>query len=221
MEEELLKKYISSKSKIKKPYGIKEKIYITVMLIIITVGLILDVLQLSIIVGTIIFIFGLLMLIGYCIRMNLLHSTEESVSNHHDKIVFLHNELRKVLSDYGIDYTKDDEIDPLIELLKQRSSQYDFWGIMSFPYGKIISVAILPIITYLLTKVAENSTINEIISGAVLLITLIIMSTLSLWASKSLLDDTLNRKKRQFEQLINELERIKVFENCSFDAPQK
>ena len=73
----------------------------------------------------------------------------------------------------------------------------------------------------MLTKVAENSTINEIISGAVLLITLIIMSTLSLWASKSLLDDTLNRKKRQFEQLINELERIKVFKNCSFDAPQK
>ena len=130
----------------------------------------------------------------------------------------LHKNIRILLEKYGINYRNDEEVDALIRLARSQSGEYDFLKDIISPAQRLMSIGILPLLTVVINEVLKNASIEQLVLRVSLLLLIIILSAMTVWGIYIILDLSCNKTKHIYEQLIIDLEQIKVFKNMNVNA---
>ena len=153
----------------------------------------------------------------YLIWMAKHFSSIRDDTKHRKKEEKKQKELRKLLNKFGIDYKNEDEVEALINLLKSQKICNDLWADFGKIAKNITSIAIFPIFTYLLTRIANDAGKIEVLMGAVIIIIGIFTAFLVFICINSILDNILNKTIHSYNKLISDLEKLLVFKNMLLD----
>lgn len=161
---------------------------------------------------------GFALIIFFAFKLNN-KQNDKSLNKEHKVIKKeLHKNIRILLEKYGINYRNDEEVDALIRLVRSQSGEYDFLKDIILPAQRLMSIGILPLLTVVVNEVLKNTSIEQLVLRFSLLLLIIILSAVTVWGIYIILDLSCNKTKHIYEQLIIDLEQVKVFKNMNVSA---
>ena len=147
--------------------------------------------------------------IWLCYSVNRQIRRGESLDSENEKQLA----LRNLLKDYGIDYQNDEEMDRMIEMMKNQGNKADFLKDMFEPLKTVLTYILLPVIAYLMSMVANNNDFGDIFRGCLIMTISVAFLALELWALYLVFDHMFNKDKHFYEEIVSDLNNIKVFKN--------
>lgn len=139
-------------------FSLFEKIILSIIFLFLSTGLIMIYgIFLNKILGAIFIIISVIALTIFCLLQKKKSNVLTANNRHKIKENEKHQELRELLEVYGFDYKNEADMDRLLNLLNTKHEEYNMWG-KSLGIGKnIFTVIILPILTFVFTKIAEDA----------------------------------------------------------------
>ena len=159
-----------------------------------------------------------LILIGFALIIFLAFKLNNKLNDKSLNKKELHKNIRILLEKYGINYRNNEEVDALIRLVRSQSGEYDFLKDIISPAQRLMSIGILPLLTVVVNEVLKNTSIEQLVLRFSLLLLIIILSAVTVWGIYIILDLSCNKTKHIYEQLIIDLEQVKVFKNMNVSA---
>lgn len=120
------------------------------------------------------------------------------------------NMLKSIFQKYNLDISNSITIDLLIQEAKEAQIENDPFNIKNKP-SKILQVAIIPIITYVATKIAETFTIDNLIYIALLAIIIIFCIIVFYIALFPVIKGIIYLDNSKYDNLIYDLRQLKIF----------
>ena len=115
-----------------------------------------------------------------------------------------------VLKDYRIDIQNPDSLDMLIEEAKLAQIQCDYINPLKMPL-KTLGAIIVPIIAFVAQKIGNAATTDEMITMAVQVIILVLLTFSLIFSLTPIIKDILYRDYNKYDDLIYDLRQIKLF----------
>lgn len=202
---------INEKNKIGLSLG--ERIYLVIVFLLYIIGFVLFEITGFRFYGAILLVTFIFAIVGYGLWLNCSSKKEMYDKIHKEKEREKHEKIRKLLERYGIDYRVDEQICNLIQLINKQRDDSNFWGEITTNGKEIITIIILPTATYVVTKIAEDMSTEQILFGATMLILFVTICIAFAWSIYLLVDGIFNKTYRKYDLLIRDLEQIKTFNN--------
>ena len=125
-------------------------------------------------------------------------------------------QMIKLLNEFHIDISDDNQLDRLIERATKEQKAYDIWKDFKVSFGSMTTYILLPMLTLLLQKIFDNAKLMDLIYGAFLIFIFCIMIVALIFSCSSIFKDLFNKDIRNLKEFIEDIEDIKDFHNEAF-----
>ena len=125
-------------------------------------------------------------------------------------------QMIKLLNEFHIDISDDNQLDRLIERATKEQKAYDIWKDFKVSFGSMTTYILLPMLTLLLQKIFDNAKLMDLIYGAFLIFLFCIMVVALIFSCSSIFKDLFNKDIRNLKEFIEDIEDIKDFHNEAF-----
>lgn len=195
-------------------FSLFEKIVLAIILLFLLAGIILiSGIYSKQLLGVIFMITSIIALIAFCLFQSKKTNALVANNRHKTKENEKHQELRKLLKEYGFNYKEDTDMDNLMNLLSTKHEEYNLWGKALVSGKNIFTVTIIPILTYILTKIAEDANRNQILIGGVILIVIITAVLAFSWSIYQVCDELMNKTYYTYGKFFSDIKQVKTFKN--------
>ena len=124
--------------------------------------------------------------------------------------------LIELLRSYNLDYSDKEKLTWLIQEAEKAKNECDVFSTLKTPI-KTLSAIIIPIITYVVTKVADIEDINTLIIGACYVIEIIICLFSIIISLSWIVKDLFQPDIRKYDDLIYDIRQLMLFEPSDKD----
>lgn len=125
-------------------------------------------------------------------------------------------QMIKLLNEFHIDISDDNQLDRLIERATKEQKAYDIWKDFKVSFGSMTTYILLPMLTLLLQKIFDDAKLMDLIYGAFLIFLFCIMVVALIFSCSSIFKDLFNKDIRNLKEFIEDIEDIKDFHNEAF-----
>ena len=125
-------------------------------------------------------------------------------------------QMIKLLNEFHIDISDDNQLDRLIERATKEQKAYDIWKDFKVSFGSMTTYILLPMLTLLLQKIFDGAKLMDLIYGAFLIFLFCIMVVALMFSCSSIFKDLFNKDIRNLKEFIEDIEDIKDFHNEAF-----
>ena len=125
-------------------------------------------------------------------------------------------QMIKLLNEFHIDISDDNQLDRLIERATKEQKAYDIWKDFKVSFGSMTTYILLPMLTLLLQKIFDDAKLMDLIYGAFLIFIFCIMIVALIFSCSSIFKDLFNKDIRNLKEFIEDIEDIKDFHNEAF-----
>lgn len=125
-------------------------------------------------------------------------------------------QMIKLLNEFHIDISDDNQLDRLIERATKEQKAYDIWKDFKVSFGSMTTYILLPMLTLLLQKIFDDAKLMDLIYGAFLIFLFCIMIVALIFSCSSIFKDLFNKDIRNLKEFIEDIEDIKDFHNEAF-----
>lgn len=186
------------------------KIAIVLVFVIAVIGLIFCVTQKEIL-ALITFGIAIILLIVFSIVDSSKKNPKNMLDNHYK--LYSQNRMKmliSVLKNYNIQVTNSDIIDLLITEAKTAQIQCDYLLPLKKPF-KALGAIIIPIVIYAAQKIADATTVNELLTISLQIIFIIICVFAIIIAIVPVIKDICYRDYNKYNELLYDLNQVKIF----------
>lgn len=125
-------------------------------------------------------------------------------------------QMIKLLNEFHIDISDDNQLDRLIERATKEQKAYDIRKDFKVSFGSMTTYILLPMLTLLLQKIFDGAKLMDLIYGAFLIFLFCIMVVALIFSCSSIFKDLFNKDIRNLKEFIEDIEDIKDFHNEAF-----
>lgn len=121
--------------------------------------------------------------------------------------------MSRLLEKCEIDINDMEELDALIKYAKVEKNKYDVWRDMRGAFKGLNKYLIIPIITVFITELFKGDDGDKILHNAISLMFFVAIIVIGVVAFAPTMNDIFNAEVRKIDELIRDVEELKVFKN--------
>lgn len=130
-------------------------------------------------------------------------------------------QMIKLLNEFNIDISDDQQLDCLIERAKKEQINYDVFLDLKAPSVIVATYILLPTLTLLLQKIFDKTKLMEAFRNVLIILVLCGIAVGVMYSVPAIFKDLFNKDIKNLKEFINDIEDIKDFHNKAFHIKQE